>query len=118
MSKIVVVDDSYAELQLIEGLLKGASHTVVSYPNTEKLEEKLLIERPDAIVLDVVMPGLGGPETWERMQGMRPGLRVLFTSGYADDHYRQRLPAGAELLEKPFRPEDLLRRVRKTLGEA
>ena len=46
MSKIVVVDDSYAELQLIEGVLKGASHTVVSYPNTEKLEDKLLLERP------------------------------------------------------------------------
>ena len=36
MSKIVVVDDSYAELQLIEGCLKAANHTVVSFPNTEK----------------------------------------------------------------------------------
>ena len=51
MSKIVVVDDSYAELQMIEGILKGANHTVVSYPNTEKLEDKLATERPDLIVL-------------------------------------------------------------------
>ena len=80
-----------------------------------------LRERADPVhlvMLDVVMPGLGGPETWERIQSLRPGLRVLFTSGYADDRYRQRLPPGAELLEKPFRAEELLRRIRKTLDEA
>ena len=36
MSKIIVVDDSYAELQVIEGVLKGANHTVVSFPNTRE----------------------------------------------------------------------------------
>ena len=50
MSKIVVVDDSYAELQLIEGCLKGANHTVVSFPNTDKLEDKVAMEKPDMIV--------------------------------------------------------------------
>ena len=60
MSKIVVVDDSYAELQMIEGYLKAASHTVVSFPNTDKLEDKLASEKPDLIVMDVVMPGVNG----------------------------------------------------------
>jgi DNA-binding NtrC family response regulator len=80
----------------------------------------VLRERPEPVhlvLLDVVMPGLGGPETWEQMQPVRAGLRVLFTSGYADDRYRQRLPPGAELLEKPFRAEELLRRVRRALDE-
>ncbi len=69
------------------------------------------------VLLDVVMPGLGGPETWEQLRGLRPGLRVLFSSGYADDRYRQLLPPGAVLLEKPFRAEELLRRVRRALDE-
>ena len=69
------------------------------------------------VLLDVVMPGLGGPETWEQLRGLRPGLRVLFSSGYADDRYRQLLPPGAVLLEKPFRAEELLHRVRTTLDE-
>ena len=60
MSKIVVVDDSYAELQLIESCLKGANHTVVSLPSSDKLEDKVAIEKPDLIVLDVVMPGQNG----------------------------------------------------------
>jgi PAS domain S-box-containing protein len=68
-------------------------------------------------LLDVVMPGLGGPETWEQLRALRPSLRVLFASGYADDRYRRRLPPGAVLLEKPFRAEDLLHRIRKALDE-
>ena len=68
-------------------------------------------------LLDVVMPGLGGPETWEQLRALRPDLRVLFSSGYADDRYRQLLPPGAVLLEKPFRAEELLHRIRKILDE-
>jgi hypothetical protein len=42
---------------------------------------------------------------------------VIFTSGYADGRYTQRLPPGSEVLQKPFRGEDLLRRVREKLDE-
>ena len=55
MSKIIVVDDVYAELQLIESYLKSANHTVVSYLSAEKLEEKLLTDNPDLILLDGVL---------------------------------------------------------------
>ena len=68
-------------------------------------------------LLDVVMPGLGGPATWEQLRALRPTLRVLFSSGYADDRYRRLLPSGAVLLEKPFRADDLLRRVREALDD-
>ncbi len=67
------------------------------------------------VILDVVMPELGGPATWERMRDMSEGLKVLFTSGYADDRYRKQLPGGAEVIGKPFRSEDLLARVREAL---
>ena len=46
MSKIVIVDDSYADLQLIEGCLKGANHTVVSFPSSDTLEDKVATEKP------------------------------------------------------------------------
>ncbi|HKO93047.1 MAG TPA: hypothetical protein VJU61_17950, partial [Polyangiaceae bacterium] len=58
---------------------------------------------------------LGGLEAWEEMQALRPGLSVLFMSGYADSHSRKRLPADAEVLEKPFRTQELLRRVREKI---
>jgi hypothetical protein len=52
MSKAVVVDKSSAELLVTDGPRKGAGHTVVSYSNTEKPKNKLLVERPDAMRLD------------------------------------------------------------------
>ncbi len=51
MSKIVV-DGSDADLQLIKGLLKDVTHIIVSDSNTEKLEQKVRLERPDAMILD------------------------------------------------------------------
>jgi len=51
MSKIVV-DGSHADLQLIKGLLKDVTHIIVSDSNTEKLEQKVRRERPDAMMLD------------------------------------------------------------------
>ncbi len=70
----------------------------------------------DLVVLDVVMPELGGPDTWEQMRTMRDDLSVLFISGYADDHLLAQLPSDAEVLGKPFRMEELVNRVRKKLA--
>jgi two-component system cell cycle sensor histidine kinase/response regulator CckA len=68
-------------------------------------------------LLDVVMPDLGGPQAWERMRELRPNLRVLFASGYADQRYRAQLSEDADVLEKPFRMDELLRRVRSKLDQ-
>ncbi|MGC4096815.1 MAG: hypothetical protein QM706_06835, partial [Nitrospira sp.] len=45
MSKIMIVDDSYAELQLIESYLKAAQHTVVSFSTADGLEDKIVSEK-------------------------------------------------------------------------
>lgn len=120
MSKIVIVDDSYAELQLIESVLKGASHTVVSYPSTDKLEEKLLIERPDAIVLDVVMPGRNG---FQACRDLKADDRfknipvVLCTSkGQESDKFWGQQQGANAYLVKPFKGEDLVATVKKVLN--
>lgn len=68
-------------------------------------------------LLEVVMPGLGGPETWEKLRELRPDLGVLFASGYADERQRERMPEGARVLDKPFRTDELLRAVREKLDE-
>jgi DNA-binding response OmpR family regulator len=120
MSKIVVVDDSYAELQLIEGVLKGANHTVVSYPNAEKLEEKLATERPDLIVMDVVMPGRNG---FQACRDLKSDDRfknipvVLCTSkGQDSDKFWGQQQGANGYITKPFKGEDLLATVKKVLS--
>ncbi len=73
----------------------------------------------DLLITDFVMPNLGGPELFQRLAPLRPGLRVLFISGFAD-HARvhQALRgAGTAFLQKPFTPDVLARSVRAVLEE-
>ncbi|MDL1889135.1 response regulator [Nitrospirales bacterium NOB] len=120
MSKIVVVDDSYAELQMIESYLKSANHTVVSYPNADKLEDKLAADRPDLIVLDVVMPGRNG---FQACRDLKSDDRfknipiVLCTSkGQESDKFWGQQQGANGYVVKPFKAEDLVAAVKRELN--
>jgi twitching motility two-component system response regulator PilH len=116
----VVVDDSYAELQVIESYLKAASHTVVSFPNTEKLEEKIAAEKPDLIVMDVVMPGRNGFQACrdlkndDRFKGI-PIVLCTSKGQESDKFWGQQQGANGHVV-KPFKSEDLLAAVKRALG--
>lgn len=120
MSKIVVVDDSYAELQMIEGYLKAANHSVVSYPNAEKLEEKLATEKPDLIVMDVVMPGRNGFQACRDIKSderLKSIPIVLCTSkGQESDKFWGQQQGANGYVVKPFKAEDLLAAVKRALS--
>jgi len=69
------------------------------------------------LVSDVVMPRMGGGELAQRLTARRPGMRVLFISGYPDDAVVRHgvVERGAPLLQKPFALSDFIRRVRDVL---
>jgi DNA-binding response OmpR family regulator len=78
-------------------------------------------ERPiDLLIADVVMPRRSGREVAEAVEQLRPGLPVLFMSGYTDDAVVAAgvVEATTAFLQKPFAPEELARRVRATLDDA
>ena len=120
MSKIVLVDDVYAELRLIEGILKSANHTVVSYMSTDRLEEKLAIEKPDLIIMDVVMRGRNGFQACrdlkndDRFKNI-PVLLCTSKGQESDKFWGQQQGANAYVV-KPFKPEGFLGAVTKALG--
>ena len=71
----------------------------------------------DALVTDVGMPVLSGPELAQRLTMFRPDLRVLFISGYAD-RAREELGSpgpGWAFLPKPFAPRELVEGLRRLL---
>jgi two-component system cell cycle sensor histidine kinase/response regulator CckA len=69
----------------------------------------------DVVVTDVVMPAMSGGELADRLQQFRPGIPVLFVSGYADDDVigRGQLRPGRQLLSKPFTGAELAYRVQE-----
>lgn len=81
---------------------------------------ELLRARPDEIdlvVLDLVMPGMGGEETLRALRGLRPDLRVLLSSGYATAEAAGSAGGGPTgWIRKPYEPEKLAARVKEILG--
>jgi len=69
------------------------------------------------LITDVLMPEMSGRTLAERLHAARPGVRVLFMSGYTDDAALRRaiVESGAPYLQKPFSVEGLLRKVRDVL---
>jgi len=117
---ILLAEDEEQVRRVVVQILEAAGYRTIAAANGLEAIELLgkQTERVHLALLDVVMPKLGGPETWEQLRSLHPGLRVLFTSGYADVRYQSRLPPEAEILEKPFRAEELLLRIRKILDSA
>jgi len=73
--------------------------------------------RIDMLLSDVAIPHLSGRQLAEQVQSMRPGIRVLFMSGYTNDEVLRRgvLAAHMAFLQKPFTPQALAARVRAEL---
>ena len=117
---ILVVEDDKAVRGLIEQLLTRYGYHVRLAAEPEeglRLLREMAEEPPDLVLSDVVMPGMSGIEMARLMRERRPGLRVLFMSGYSE-HFllREGGPAkGETCLQKPFSTDQLLRELRKAL---
>jgi PAS domain S-box-containing protein len=116
---ILLVEDEDSVRVVATGALERRGYRVLAAADGEAAIaiSRAFPGRIDMLVSDVVMPGLNGRELAEQLEIMRPGLRVLFVSGYTDDAV---LRTGISMdertfLQKPFTSLDLARRVRAVL---
>ncbi|MCG8346898.1 MAG: ATP-binding protein [Chloroflexales bacterium] len=117
---IIVVEDEATVRALVVQVLRDQGYTVLEAPNGAeglRLAQEYADATIDLLIADVVMPQMSGKMLAERLTALRQGLKVLFISGYADNAivHHGRLDPGVLLLQKPFSPTGLIRRVREVL---
>ena len=120
-SVLVVEDDPQVQNYTVEALTELGYTVHRANDAAEALLVLGKIERLDLLLTDVILPGgMTGPELAEEVRKARSGVRVLFASGYIRDalEAKGRLAGHSDLLQKPFRYDDLALRVRKALDEA
>ena len=117
---VLVVEDQETVRRYASAVLKRYGYRVFQVPSAG---QALAIceregERIDLVVTDVVMPNVSGRELAERLNKLRPGIKVLYMSGYTGDVVLRHgvREEDTPLLHKPFTPEDLARKVREVLG--
>jgi PAS domain S-box-containing protein len=116
---VLLAEDEEIVRSLAREVLRSAGYTVLEADNGEEAL-RVAGSHPGPIHLlltDVIMPRLGGPELARRLQPLRPDMKVLFMSGYTDGDISSYGGLGSEpsLLQKPFQPIVLARRVREVL---
>ncbi len=120
---ILLVEDEPVLRRTVGLLLGRLGYTVLTAASGEEAL-RLAGDRASApihlLLTDVVMPGIKGPELARQLREQRPGLKVLFMTGYADDLLRQELREGLPVIVKPFHRDELARQLRLLLdgGEA
>jgi DNA-binding NtrC family response regulator len=120
---ILLVEDEDAVRMLSLALLERQGYHVLVAADAEQAV-RIAESGPapiDLLVTDVVMPGQSGPELFARLGPHRPGMRVLFLSGYTDEAIVKHgvLKASTPFLQKPFTATALSTKVRELLdGDA
>ena len=118
---ILVVDDETPVARYAQRVLSSAGYTVL--PASHAGEALVVCEKYsgeiDLVVTDVIMPQMSGRELADRLCQLRPGIRVLYMSGYTDDilNDNDALGPDRQLVRKPFTGELLLRKVREVLDQ-
>jgi CheY-like chemotaxis protein len=119
---ILVAEDEPDVLALLVGLLQGAGYTVLTALDGAEAIERFRDgrERIELLVLDVVMPKLGGRAAYEQIRRMDGAVPILFSSGHTANVIDAEFIAehSSRLIRKPYSPDALLRLVRETLDGA
>jgi len=116
---ILIAEDEAAVRRITTSILKQFGYRVLAA--ADGIEALRLFREHtgpiDLVMLDIVMPGKDGRAVYEEIIRLRPGTRVLFSSGYTADIVRNKglLDKVVPFISKPVSPRDLLRKIREVL---
>jgi DNA-binding response OmpR family regulator len=119
--KILLVDDDPGEHLVLVPILSKAGFVAISAKNGEQALHLALNERPDLILLDVIMPGIKGRDLCRKIKAYEvlKDIPVIFlTAKDSEDDIKAELEAGASRhLTKPVNPAELLQSIEGIVGK-
>jgi CheY-like chemotaxis protein len=114
---VLLVEDSEPVRRLVADVLEAVGYTVLSAETP--FEALSLCEKEgasiDLLLTDVVMPGMSGAELRDKIVAIRPGIKILFMSGYTENVIAHRgvLREGVHFIQKPFSMRDIAAKIRQ-----
>jgi PAS domain S-box-containing protein len=117
---VLLVEDEEAVRELVQAILSGQGYEVIIARDPRHAEEiaREFSGEIHLLLTDVVMPGTSGRELAKRIMTSRPGIRVLYMSGYTENVITSggMLERGLAFLQKPFTPAVLVQKLREVLS--
>ena len=108
---VLIVDDEDMIVSVSSRLIDKMGYTAFHASNGEEAIEvyKANMDKIDIVILDLIMPGLSGGDTFDRLKEVNPDVKVLLSSGYSIDGQAQEiLDRGCNgFIQKPFRMKEL-----------
>ncbi len=116
---ILLVDDEELIIEAGEQMLKSMGYDVLPAKGGREAVDLFQQNRDtiDMVLLDMIMPDMGGGEAYDRMKDIKPDLKVLLSSGYSlDGEAKEILGRGCDgFIQKPFKMKDLSQKIREIL---
>jgi CheY-like chemotaxis protein len=118
---IMMVDDEESLLELLRGLFEAEGYDVVTVASGQECLNKLKSMKPDIILMDMMMPGMSGRETTEkiRQDPKTKGVKVIFltVARFSETGIKNLKDLGVvDYINKPFENTELVSKVKKILG--
>jgi twitching motility two-component system response regulator PilH len=117
LKKVLIVDDSPAQVKLMQGFLEHEGYQPVGLNDPRRIEETISSVRPSVILLDVVMPERNGFQVCRELKGSSefqgiPVILVTSKDSSSDKYWGEQQGADA-YVTKPFTKDELLRAIRR-----
>ncbi len=117
MKKVLIVEDDDAVREVFTIMLAG-NYEVLEADNGRKAIEIYMREKPDLVLMDIVMPDIDGVVATREILKIDPEAKILGVSAFTVHRGEELLAAGArEIITKPFTRKKLLEVVKKYIGD-
>ena len=115
--KVLIVDDALDTAEIIQTLLRYEGYEVLTAYTGEEGVTRMIVEKPDVVLMDINLPGIDGNEALRRIRKINPLISVIMLTAYATlDNAVQALKDGAsDFIKKPFENEHLIHIVNQCL---